>query len=211
MTLVDISQKELDRASQLAKAENVTFEAVLCADASNLRETPPLPQEQAFGAVLLLGPLYHLLERDERVATLSACAAMTKPNGLVFASFVTKLGHPRTMAERDPARLAREESFYREYLASGKYTRSRDIFMHHTHPTEIRELFGALTEPELRVERLVACESFLGSGPAAGLNGLDEESYQAWEKVLLHFAEDEHVLGASDHILAVARRVHGSM
>lgn len=155
--------------------------------------------------MLLLGPLYHLLGREERIAALSACAALTKSNGMVFASFITKFGHLRDVARRDPGRLAREAEFYNEYLENGKYDRRKDCFSHHTHPAEVRDLLRGI--PELSVERLVACESFLGFASASGLNCVGEDGFQAWVEVALRFASDPGALGASEHILAVARRI----
>jgi hypothetical protein len=111
------------------------------------------------------------------------------------------------VARTDPGRLAREHTFYRKYLEDGKYDRRQDLFSHHTNPDEIRKLFGEMAEFDLQIERMVACESFLGSELAARLNGLDENEYQAWEKVLLQFAEDPSTLGASEHILAIGKRV----
>jgi hypothetical protein len=204
VTLSDISKDELELAAENAKAANLTLEAIICADASKLRESA-LSQEDKFDVVLLLGPLYHLLAREERIAALSACAALTKPNGMVFASFITRFGHLRDVARRDPGRLVREAEFYKEYLENGKYDRRKDCFSHHTHPGEVRELLRGI--PELSIERLVACESFLGFASATGLNCLDEDGFQAWVDVTLQFADDPSVLGASEHILAVARRV----
>jgi hypothetical protein len=38
------------------------------------------------------------------------------------------------------------------------------------------------------------------------LNRLGESEFQAWVEVALKFADDPSILGASEHILAVARR-----
>jgi hypothetical protein len=204
VTLSDISQDELELAAENAIAAKVTFEAIICADATKLRESA-FSQDENFDVVLLLGPLYHLLGREERIAALSACAALTKSNGMVLASFITKFGHLRDVARRDPGRLAREAEFYNEYLENGKYDRRKDCFSHHTHPAEVRDLLRGI--PELSVERLVACESFLGFASASGLNCVGEDGFQAWVEVALRFASDPGALGASEHILAVARRI----
>ena len=41
-------------------------------------------------AVLLLGPLYHLLDRDERVRALRECARIVRPGGAVFAAAISR-------------------------------------------------------------------------------------------------------------------------
>jgi 2-polyprenyl-3-methyl-5-hydroxy-6-metoxy-1,4-benzoquinol methylase len=41
-------------------------------------------------AVLLLGPLYHLTDRAERVRALRECARIVRPNGPVFAAAISR-------------------------------------------------------------------------------------------------------------------------
>ncbi|KAE9362551.1 S-adenosyl-L-methionine-dependent methyltransferase [Stipitochalara longipes BDJ] len=207
VTLIDISKSELEIASQHAKTNNVTLEAIICADASQLQNAQPKLQEASFDAILLLGPLYHLLEPQERIATLSGSAKLLKPDGIIAASFLTKFGHLRGVARTDPGRLAREWAFYEKYLEHGKYDRRQNIFSHHSHPEEIRQLFEAQKGLGLKLERLVACESFLGSQLAIGLNELGDDEYQVWLRVLLEYSKDPCALGASEHILAIGRRV----
>ena len=207
MTLIDISQSELKITSQYAVTNNVTLEAIICADATKLQIARPKLEESSFDVVLILGPLYHLLELEERTATLLNSARLLKPDGIIAASFLTKFGNLKGVARTDPGRLAREWSFYEKYLEHGKYDRHQNIFSHHSHPEEIKGLFGKQKGLGLKLERLVACESFLGSQLASCLNGLEGDEYQVWLKVLLQHSEDPCVLGASEHLLAIGRRV----
>ncbi len=48
-----------------------------------------LPDASA-DAVLLLGPLYHLLDRAERVGALRECARIVRPGGAVFAAAISR-------------------------------------------------------------------------------------------------------------------------
>jgi len=41
-------------------------------------------------AVLLLGPLYHLIDREERVAALRECERIVRPGGPVFAAAISR-------------------------------------------------------------------------------------------------------------------------
>lgn len=204
--LLDISQSELSLAAQHAKSNNVTLSAIICGDASSPASLSQL-QPSSFDAVLLLGPLYHLSEESERIITLRNCTSLLKPHGLIFSAFLTKFGHLRGVARSDPGRLAREQHFYSQYLEDGKYTRREGIFSHHCQPEEIRGLFRKTEGEGLRLERLIACEGFLGSELAGSLNGLDVVAWGVWVDLLLKFAEDGCVLGASEHVLAIARRV----
>lgn len=126
---------------------------------------------------------------------------------MLFASFLTRFGHLRGVALKDPGRLAREPGFYAEYLKDGKYTRREGIVSHHVHPDDISGVFEGVDGPKLIVEKMVACEGFLGAEQAERLNGLSDEEWKAWVDVLVRFAEDRCVLGASEHVLAVARKM----
>jgi hypothetical protein len=120
----------------------------------------------------------------------------------------------RDVAQRDPARLAREyDSFYKEYLLSGKYTRNPLLATHHTHISEIKKLFGTVDElcaaqngVGIRLHRIVPCEGFLGGGLSSKLATLSQKDYELWVDVLMQFAGDEALLGNADHLLAVAEK-----
>lgn len=136
-----------------------------------------------------------------------------KRDGFVIAAFVTKYAHLRDLAQREPLRLSREADYYETYLASGEYTRNSRNVSHHTHRGGgVSALFGLCvgqvedTEVRLEVQRMVACESFLGGGLSAKLNGLDEEAFRPWLEIALEAAEDPDV-GTADHLLVVAKKV----
>jgi 2-polyprenyl-3-methyl-5-hydroxy-6-metoxy-1,4-benzoquinol methylase len=58
---------------------------------AQLGDARALPQEDAtFDVVLLLGPLYHLLERDDRVRAWREARRVVKPGGLVVAATINR-------------------------------------------------------------------------------------------------------------------------
>ncbi|KAL3443139.1 S-adenosyl-L-methionine-dependent methyltransferase [Aspergillus insuetus] len=205
VTLVDISDQELEIARETATRAQVALSAVIQADARHIRHNPAIFQEKRYDIVLCQGPLYHLLEENERRDVLSTCAASLKPGGTLIAAFVLQYAHLRDIAQRDPMRLLAEyDSFYCKYLADGKYTRNQLLSSYHASPAEVREIFEAI--PQLQLEKLVACEGFLGGGLASQINELDDNAYEKWVDAVLRFAEDPSILGNADHVLAVARR-----
>ncbi|OBT99630.1 hypothetical protein VE01_02833 [Pseudogymnoascus verrucosus] len=212
VTLVDISQTELEQARLHAQESGVALANITCANALDIRSVQEVFRENYYDLVLCQGPLYHLLSIDERLHVLHSCMTATKRGGFVIAAFVTKYAHLRDLAQREPLRLVMEAGFYAEYLETGQYTRNPRNVGHHTYREEVGALFGTCVGREgevgvrLEVERMVACESFLGGGLAAGLNGLDEEGFRRWFEVALGAAEDLDV-GTGDHLLVVARKV----
>ncbi|HEV8558797.1 MAG TPA: methyltransferase domain-containing protein [Actinophytocola sp.] len=58
-----------------------------------------LPEpDGTYDATLLLGPLYHLLDRDDRVRALSEAARVIRPGGLVLAAAISRFAGPLQFA-----------------------------------------------------------------------------------------------------------------
>ena len=91
--------------------------------------------------VLCQGPMYHILEEQDRINVLRACKYVTKLSSYILVAFVTRFAHLRDLAVKDPRRLIREEEFYNRYLEDGKYTRNPQIQSHHVMSTEIFTLY----------------------------------------------------------------------
>jgi SAM-dependent methyltransferase len=78
-------------AEQVARAaEHGTF-AARVGDARDLAAPGLDLPDDAFDAVLLLGPLYHLATRADRLRALREAARVTRPGGTVVAAGITRL------------------------------------------------------------------------------------------------------------------------
>ena len=136
-----------------------------------LLRTRNLPAAQAsFDAVLLLGPLYHLTERADRVRALSEAARVVGPGGVVFAAAISRFA---SLFDG----LAREFLFDPEFraiverdLREGQHRNPRHrphwfttAFFHH--PEELR---AEVAEAGLEVVELVGVEGLAGSLPQLG-------------------------------------------
>ena len=90
VTLLDLAEENVRLAVEHAEEAGVTIRAA-AADAlsagSALRERGILP-DGGFDAVLLMGPLYHLLEEEEREAAVREALSLLKPGGFLCASFI---------------------------------------------------------------------------------------------------------------------------
>jgi S-adenosylmethionine-dependent methyltransferase len=208
ITLSDISESELEQAKLHARDCNIKIAHVVQSDARDIRLNAELYKKEHFHVVLCQGPFYHLLDQQERYDLLATLAEVTIPGGFILAAFVTMFAHLRDIATKDPGRLLLKKPFYTEYLKTGNYTANPATGMHHFHVEEIRDLFHRVSSASrLSLERLVACEGFLGGRLSASLSGLDDHEFQEWLHVILQFAEDPSALGTADHLLAVARKL----
>ncbi len=87
VTLVDLSEGNVALARQKAEEENVT----LTARVKNCLELDELDLGQ-YDHVFLMGPLYHLLEEEERVRAVELALDRLKPGGKLYASFILVFG-----------------------------------------------------------------------------------------------------------------------
>lgn len=83
--LVDPVPAQVERA-----AAHGTFEARV-GDARDLAAVGPELADGSFDAVLLLGPLYHLATREDRLRALREAVRVTRPGGTVAAAAITRL------------------------------------------------------------------------------------------------------------------------
>ena len=102
--------------------------------------------DEQFDVVLLFGPLYHLLEEQERNKCLEEVYRVLKKDGLVFASFIPYLAGSIAIIDRyfrHPEQVNREN--LKEVFNSGKFNNSSNKgFQEGYYPTsnEIEELFN---------------------------------------------------------------------
>lgn len=156
------------------------------------------------GAVLLLGPLYHLTERSTRIDALREARRTLRPGGALFAAaisrFASLLDGLFTGAIDDPefrAIVGRD-------LEHGEHRSHRPdyfttAFFHHPD-----ELAGEVVEAGFKLESLLAVEGPFWAAPDFGARWADP----ARRAVLLEFARkvesEPSLMGMSLHLLATA-------
>jgi S-adenosylmethionine-dependent methyltransferase len=182
-------------------------------DARKLRSQPEFYKPSFYDLVLLPGPLYHILDDEQRADVLLTAFEMIKPGGFVLAAFVSRNAHLRDVASRDPERLEKEWEFYEQYLRDGgKYTRGSNAPMIHSTVDEIRRVIDTTKQLareediDMELTKLISCEGFLGFRHAEALAELGGDAFAKWLAVVLRTAEDETNLGAADHVLAILKR-----
>jgi len=85
--LIDLSAKSLkafsDRMEDSSYSDNIIFNRVSCATQLNW------VNDCSADAILLMGPLYHLVNDKHRTLTLANCKRILKPDGLLFTVFLS--------------------------------------------------------------------------------------------------------------------------
>ena len=98
VTLFDLSPEELAMAREKADEAGVTLAGFEQGTAADLQRFA----DSTFDAVLLMGPLYHLLDEAERRQVLKEAYRVVKPGGPVFVAFITRYAGHRYAAAQGP-------------------------------------------------------------------------------------------------------------
>jgi ubiquinone/menaquinone biosynthesis C-methylase UbiE len=199
--LVDAMPLHVRQGRDAAAVAGTTLASVEVGDARELA----FPDASA-DAVLLLGPLYHLLEVADRHAALTEAWRVLRPGGVLIAVAISRFA---SFFEGVHAGWAGDHP---EIVESGLHTgthRNPDAMAHRfttAHFARPEELVAEVGEAGFAVEALVAVE-----GPASLVDDpdgwLDDPRRRAWLLRQLRRVESEpSLLGASSHLLAVGRR-----
>ncbi|MFL6139810.1 MAG: class I SAM-dependent methyltransferase [Frankiaceae bacterium] len=179
-----------------------TFEASL-GDARALAEP-----DAAYDAVLLLGPLYHLPARADRVGALREAARVVVPGGLVVAAAISRFASMLDMTYRRMLGEPAAATMVRADLSDGMHRNPGRIegwfttaYFHRP-----QELPGELADAGLTGIDVLAVE-----GPGGWLPGVAALlRVEAERDVLLELTamveSEPSMLGASAHLLAIGRR-----
>ncbi len=202
VTLFDLAEGNLKFAAEKAAEHNVSIKTV-CGDACY---ADTLVSGQ-FDHVLLMGPLYHLLEESDRVMAVNAALYLLKPGGVLFASFISMMGGmvyamkvaPEAVASTLPSDIEFMKNFTeKKGYAGDAFTQAVFIEQHDVlpfmsqFPLEKLHLFGqeSITSP---------CEDNIMSQP--------QEIVDLWIDLAEKVCEREELLSWAEHLMYVGRKL----
>jgi len=204
VTAVDLSAALLERCKLRLEASRLHGQVqFVVADARDLHEVPTT----AFDAVLLMGPLYHLVFEEDRRQAVRQAADRLRSGGLLFSTHLSRLGILGDLMRRMPEWIERGEEV-RFLLDRGRRPDGlpRGGF---------RGYFARVSEIRLLHEAL-GIQTLVLAGVEPAISA-DDESYNKlqtprrdlWLDLLLEVSSDETTVGASRHLLYVGRKGDG--
>lgn len=200
VTLFDLSAACLDMARERAAAAGATLAALELGTATDLGRFPA----GAFDAVLLMGPLYHLLEAGTRRQAMAEAARVLRPGGVLLAAFVTRYAVLRWFARNDPPWPAQNRQEIELFLENGVLPPRGEpgsaFVAWVARPGEVQPLVEGAG---LEMRTLLGVEGVV-SMIEEGVNALDGEAWAFWVDLNYRLAADPAIHGCVEHLLAVA-------
>ncbi len=200
ITLFDLSSGNLNFAHEKAALACVSLAGYEQGTATDLSRFP----DDGFDAVLLMGPLYHLLEEEARQKALFEAQRVLKAGGVLFAAFISRYAPMRYSAVEDPAWLWQQAEEARMILETGnRPPLPGDVsafIAHFTHPSEVLPL---MQKSRLEVVTVLAVEGLL-SKIEDKVNQLSGTAWEAWVNLNYQAAGDPCIQGCVENLLAIA-------
>ena len=204
VVLADLSPELLAIARTQIAAAGVEdqIEEIVAADARDLSHWA----DGAFGAVLCLGPFYHLPDPADRDRAAAELARVLRPGGVVCVALMPRYAFlRRTIAIPDERRHLLEPDFVARLLNEGIFLNDvpgRFTQGYGVHPDEVAPFFE---RHGFRTRTLLASEGItLGVQDAlAELAVANPAAYRVALDLVLRTASDPSILGLASHLLYI--------
>jgi S-adenosylmethionine-dependent methyltransferase len=198
VTAVDFSPREIEVCRRKAKAEHLDAEVnCVVADARDLSDITG----SDFDAALVMGPLYHLILEEDRLAALQQAHRRLKKGGLVFSTFISRYGIWGDVI-RDYPHYIELENDVQSVLHEGK-----DAELAYK-PGNFRGYFATPEEiPQLHKKagfNMLALAGIETAGMRDDIYGsVSGKRREQWLDLLFSISAQPSIIGASNHILYV--------
>ena len=199
VTLLDLSPENIKFAAERATEQGLSIKTIV----GDAREADKLADGK-FDHILLMGPMYHLLEEANRMTAVNAALNLLKPGGIIYVSFINLFAGIIYYMKNAPDALTWENEavFLEKFLAQENYAGdafTKAVFMEQSKilpfmarfPLEKLHLFGqeSITSP---------CEGNIMSQPP--------EIIEAWLDLCEKIWEREDLLSWAENIMYVGKK-----
>jgi ubiquinone/menaquinone biosynthesis C-methylase UbiE len=201
--LIDPVELHVDQGKAFARSSGIALKSITRGDARQL----DIPSGSA-DAVLLLGPLYHLVEHSDRLQALREAHRILKPGGVLFAAAISRFA---SLIDGLASGFFQDPEFRKIIagdLASGQHRNptSNPFYFTTTYFHRPEDLADEVRSAEFDDVETLAIE-----GPAwSAAQFIDAWSEPALRQKLMEFLavieREPSVKGASAHLMAVAHR-----
>lgn len=199
VTLLDLSSTSLLLAKEKANEEKVVLEGYIHQNALNLNNI----RDESFDAVLLMGPLYHLTEAEERSQVVFEAKRILKVDGTVFASFITLFAPFRDSARGYPEWFVENQEYAFKVLETGVHEQvAKFVRSYLAHPEEITPFMETLGFETIL---MIGCEGVV-AGHEEEINKLEGDGWEAWVRFNYRVGKEPSMYGASDHLLYIGKK-----
>jgi ubiquinone/menaquinone biosynthesis C-methylase UbiE len=201
--LVDLVEKNIKIAASIAKKKKLNLECIEVGDARNLRF-----KDGYFDVVLMMGPLYHLVNKKERMRALREAKRVLRKGGLIFAAAISRFAwmldtfYYGLVKDPDCVKIMNRD------LLDGQHRNYTEKFNYFTTAflTLPEALHKEVKDAGFKSVEVLAIEAFGSHIPEFNKNWHNPKLVKLLLKTIDKVEKDNSLLGMSNHIMAVAKK-----
>jgi SAM-dependent methyltransferase len=201
LTAVDLSAALIEECRKSIAAEGLERQVrLVVADARDLGQVT----EKGFDAVLLMGPLYHLIVEADRKVALKEAYERLRSGGIIFSSFLSRFGVMGDLLKNVPGWIENQAEV-RSLLAGGKrpddFPRGgfRGYFAQISEIAPLHEAIGFETLAVVGIEPAISADD-------ESYNRLQGKQRQLWLDLFYEMSAERSIIGASRHLLYIGKK-----
>ena len=190
----DVSALELSDTNIVAFRSRLTDEDTVCPVQGNALDLSRY-DDASFDTVLLLGPLYHMHSKEDRLRCIREAKRVCRPDGKIFLAFISNDLVIMTMQQTQ-----------HDYLLRGDY--DKESFRLYDFPfvfDTVPHARALLKDAGLQVIHEVASDG-LSELLAGMIDRMDEKTYQQYLRYHRYICEKPECVGLSNHLLYVCAK-----
>ncbi len=201
VSAVDFSPKMIEmcmkRVSAESPGQNILY---YVKDARDLGEI----KKEAFDAVLLMGPLYHLVYKEDRELALSEAFSRLKSGGIIFSTFISRFGIWGNLIKKIPEIIEKQKAI-RSAIEHGKDSDEEQVGGFRPYFATVSEI--APLHEEIGFETLVVAASEpCISADGESYNKLEWNRRKLWLDLLYELSTEKSIIAASQHLIYIGRK-----
>jgi ubiquinone/menaquinone biosynthesis C-methylase UbiE len=204
-TLADLSPDLLGIAREQSKTASIDLEAIVEANAVDLSQS----EDASFDAALCMGPMYHLIDSEDRVRAARELSRVVKPGAPVFVAFLNRLQLLKVAINPDvPFFTFATFEFVRRWYEEGIFISPvLGVFAdaHFAHPKDIAPFMEAHA---FETVDLISSESLIDvvQKNLTSFKERQPDLYPWLLDKLIDVANEPTIIGSAGHFLYIGRR-----
>src|SRR6266498_443598 len=201
ITAVDLSETLMEQNRKSIADEGLQRKVrFVIADARDLSEVT----ERGFDAVLLMGPLYHLVVESDRKVALKGAFDRLREGGILFSSFISRFGILGDLLKDKPSWIE-DQAEVQSLLMRGKRADDsrkggfRGYFAQPSEMAPLHEAIGFETRIVAGVEPVISADD-------ESYNKLQGKQRQLWLDLFYELSTEQSIMAASRHLLYIGQK-----
>jgi S-adenosylmethionine-dependent methyltransferase len=200
VTLIDLSPNNISYANKKQIELGISLEKEIVGNAIDISFIP----SETYDVVLCMGPLYHLIDVNDRNKVINECKRVVKKNGFIVFSFITVMAQTISLLKRNSEKIDEWFDYLVNTIGSGINNPDFDSGFTEAffiHPFEIEEY---INRNGLEVIKLAGAEGFANQSEEL-LIKLPKDKLGKWIDFTYKYTEDKSILGSNQHVICIAK------